>query len=128
MPMPRWWAQLNKRLFNPRAVADDRWAVIRHVGRVSGAAYSTPVEAHRIPGGLAFLVIYGPRTDWLLNVLAAGGATVRLDGREVAVTRPRVVALSEVMHLMPAGTKPPPRFLGVTQCLVVDAVDADRAQ
>jgi hypothetical protein len=51
VPMPRWWGQINKRVFNPRAIAGGKWPVLTHLGRVSGAMYRTPLDAHPVDGG-----------------------------------------------------------------------------
>ena len=120
MPMPRWWAQINKRVFNPLELERGRRAVLRHVGRVSGTAYRTPLQAERIPGGYAIFVVYGPKSDWLRNVLAAGSATLEIDGRDVPVTNARAVPAAEVVPLLPAGSKPPPKALRIELCLVLD--------
>ena len=48
MPMPRWWAQINKRVFNPLELERGRRAVLRHVGRVSHESFhggELPVSA-----------------------------------------------------------------------------------
>ena len=50
MPMPLWWGQINKRVFNPLSLRGDRYQVIRHVGRSSGRAYRTPLEAVPVDG------------------------------------------------------------------------------
>ena len=72
MPMPLWWGQINKRVFNPRSARNGKWQVIRHVGRVSGQTYRTPLEAHRVDDGFIIMLVYGSRCDWVQNVLAAG--------------------------------------------------------
>jgi hypothetical protein len=41
MPMPLWWGQVNKRLFNPRALENGKWKVINHLGRSSGHQQAT---------------------------------------------------------------------------------------
>ena len=68
MPMPLWWGQINKRVFNPRSARNGKWQVIRHVGRVSGQTYRTPLEAHRVDDGFIIMLVYGSRCDWVQNV------------------------------------------------------------
>ena len=68
---------LLKGVINPqtlRAVArgQSNYAVMHHVGRRSGTAYQTPVEAYRTAEETFILLPYGPVTDWCRNVLAAG--------------------------------------------------------
>ena len=71
-------------------------AVVHHVGRTSGRAYETPVVATPSAGGFVVALPYGEKTDWLQNVLAAGSATIVLDGTTHDVVAPRVVAMDAV--------------------------------
>jgi hypothetical protein len=48
------------------------WAVILHRGRRSGRLYRTPVNVFPRPGGCVVALTYGPQSDWVRNVLAAG--------------------------------------------------------
>jgi deazaflavin-dependent oxidoreductase (nitroreductase family) len=66
-------------------------AVVAHRGRRTGRPYRTPVMAFWRAGGLVVALPYGPDRDWVRNVLAAGGATVRIGGRAVETTGPRLV-------------------------------------
>lgn len=43
-----------------------------------------------VPGGLVIALTYGPRTDWVRNVLAAGGCTVETRGHLLACHSPRL--------------------------------------
>ncbi len=76
MPMPRWVARINKRVFNPMELRRGVRPVLTHVGRSSGKTYRTPLDAHLIEGGYIFIVMYGSDSDWVQNVLAAGAATL----------------------------------------------------
>ena len=53
------------------------WAVIRHRGRRTGRVYRTPVIAFKRGRTFAVAVLYGERSDWVLNVLDGGGQVVR---------------------------------------------------
>lgn len=48
--------QVNKRVFNPRALKNGRWPVLRHTGRSSRKTYRIPLDAHRADNGYAFVV------------------------------------------------------------------------
>ncbi|MCF6470397.1 nitroreductase family deazaflavin-dependent oxidoreductase [Nonomuraea sp. MG754425] len=122
MPMPRWWGQINKRVFNPRAIAGGKWPVLIHVGRVSGATYRTPLDAYPVPGGYLFVLVYGSRSDWARNILAAGQARLRIGGREVELAAPRIVGRDEAFEAMPATAARPPRPLRITEFLRMDEV------
>ena len=98
---------LLKGLINPqtlRAAArgETQYAVVHHVGRRSGTAYDTPVEAHRTAEGTLILLPYGPVTDWCRNVLAAGQCTVSADGQDRALSAPVVVPASVAEARLPA--------------------------
>jgi deazaflavin-dependent oxidoreductase (nitroreductase family) len=120
MPMPKWWGHVNKKLLNPRAIAGGKWPVLIHVGRVSGATYRTPLEANPVAGGYVFVLVYGARSDWVRNVMAAGGARLRVEGREVALTAPRLVPEDEALR---EGVARPPRVLRITEFLRMDLVE-----
>lgn len=71
-------------------------AVVEHIGRHSGRRYQNPVVAAATADGFVIALPYGPDTDWLKNVLAAGGATIRVTGETHTVDSPNVVDLREV--------------------------------
>jgi deazaflavin-dependent oxidoreductase (nitroreductase family) len=52
--------------------------------------YQTPVNVFASSDGYVFALTYGPDTDWVKNVLAAGGCELRTRGRTVRVTAPRL--------------------------------------
>jgi deazaflavin-dependent oxidoreductase (nitroreductase family) len=117
MPMPLWWGHINKRVFNPRAVRGGKWQVIHHVGRSSGRSYRTPLEAHRVGDGFIFTLVYGSRSDWVQNVLAAGTATLEIDGNRVVLVGPELITADEAFEQLPAGTKRPPKLLKIDEFL-----------
>ena len=120
MPMPRWWGHINKRVFNPRAIAGGKWPVLTHVGRSSGQEYRTPLDAHPVAGGYLFVLVYGSESDWVRNVLAAGNATLLVDGRVVALTAPRLVGRDEAERALPADVSRPPKILRISEFLRMD--------
>jgi deazaflavin-dependent oxidoreductase (nitroreductase family) len=72
-------------------------ARLEHVGRRSGRAYATPLVARPVPGGFALPLAYGRDVDWRLNLLAAGGGALTVDGTRYAVTAPRTVPAAQVL-------------------------------
>ncbi|MCZ4555893.1 deazaflavin-dependent oxidoreductase (nitroreductase family) [Rhodococcus sp. PvR044] len=122
MPMPRWWGHINKRVFNPRAIAGGKWPVLTHVGRTSGATYRTPLDAFPVDGGYLFVLVYGSRSDWVQNVLAADGARLRVDGREVDLAAPRLVEEAEAFQALSDDVARPPRLLRISEFLRMDLV------
>ncbi|WP_246059445.1 nitroreductase/quinone reductase family protein [Herbidospora galbida] len=111
---------MNKKVFNPRAIAGGRWPVLIHVGRTSGVAYRTPLDAHPVAGGYLFVLVYGSRSDWVQNVLAARGARLRVDGREVELTAPRLIGKDEAFLALPDEVLRPPKLLRITEFLHMD--------
>jgi deazaflavin-dependent oxidoreductase (nitroreductase family) len=122
MPLPRWWGQINKRVFNPRAIVDGRWPVLTHVGRRSGATYRTPLDAHPVDGGYLFVLVYGSGSDWVQNVLAAGRARLRIENQELDLIAPRLVGRDEAFRALPTGVARPPRFLRIDEFLRMELV------
>ncbi|MBP1820981.1 nitroreductase [Mycobacterium sp. OAE908] len=64
---------------------------VRHTGRRSGKAYDTPAVIDRVTDGFILPLPYGTRVDWLRNVLAAGEATVTVDGESFDVVEPEII-------------------------------------
>jgi deazaflavin-dependent oxidoreductase (nitroreductase family) len=64
--------------------------VVVHHGRRSGRVYQTPVNVFAAKDGYVFALTYGPDTDWVKNVLAAGGCELRTRGHVVRLTSPRL--------------------------------------
>jgi deazaflavin-dependent oxidoreductase (nitroreductase family) len=122
MPMPRWWGHINKRLFNPRAIAGGKWPVITHVGRNSGTEYRTPLDAHPVDGGYLFVLVYGSGSDWVQNVLAAGHARLRVDGEEFELSAPRLVGEDEAFRALGDEVPRPPKLLRISEFLRMDVV------
>lgn len=120
MPLPRWLARVNKRVFNKMELKRGVRPVVVHVGRSSGKVYHTPLDAHQVENGYIFILNYGSGSDWVKNILAAGTATLRADGHEVALVSPRLVTEEEAWRQLPETTKPIPGFLNVTEYLQMD--------
>jgi deazaflavin-dependent oxidoreductase (nitroreductase family) len=92
VPFSRRIAELNRDVTNKvigkLAGRVPPFAMLEHTGRRSRKHYRTPVMLFRQPDGYAIALTYGPNTDWVKNVLAAGGCTVLLRGREIRLTAP----------------------------------------
>jgi len=95
MPIPRGLRQVNKVALNrvTRSLFPclPGLGVVVHRGRSSGKAYRTPVNVFPRPGGRFIVALtYGPDTDWVKNVLAAGGCELLTGGRQIELTAPRL--------------------------------------
>ena len=120
MPMPLWWGQINKRLFNPRALETGEWNVLTHVGRSSGRIYRTPLGAGEVDGTFVFILVYGSRSDWVQNVLASGSAVLQADGEIIDLVSPRLVPGESGRRMLRGSVTLPPGFLRVDEYLQMD--------
>ena len=75
-----------------------------------------PYFPSRVEGGVIFTPLYGSETDWLRNVLAAGEATLHVEGEVIELTRPRLIGADE----LPDTIERPARWLGVDHVLRLD--------
>ena len=96
--------------------------IVEHRGRVSGRSYRTPVGSRPTDDGFVIALPYDTRPDWVRNVLAAGGATLTVDGATTEVDRPEVLPIE---WGTPYFTDREQRKMGaITRCLRVRRVDA----
>jgi deazaflavin-dependent oxidoreductase (nitroreductase family) len=79
------------------------WAVVIHQGRRSGRTYRTPVVAFRRGERIVIAVLYGEESDWVRNVLAAGGGEIERLGRRRVLGNPRLVESVGTGEASPAG-------------------------
>lgn len=94
MPIPRVVGKWNKAGLNRVTRHIAPWApgfgLVIHRGRRSGRRYETPVNVFPSADGFVFALTYGPDTDWVKNVLAAGGCELRTGGCTVRLSSPRL--------------------------------------
>jgi deazaflavin-dependent oxidoreductase (nitroreductase family) len=92
--IPRSVARFNKVVTNRISSIVAGWlpgfGIVEHIGRRSGHAYRTPVNVFRVPDGIVIALTYGGDTDWVKNVLAAGGCSLQTGCRRIRLTAPRV--------------------------------------
>jgi deazaflavin-dependent oxidoreductase (nitroreductase family) len=100
--------------------------VIRHRGRISRQPYETPVGVVATDDGFLIAIVYGSRTDWLKNVLAAGSATIVHEGQTYAVQEPEIVPMRAVAAHFPAGDQQGFRWLGTDQALLLHRSQDER--
>lgn len=121
--------RFNRDVTNPRqlqrAGQPGAWAsVVHHVGRTTGRPYQTPVVALPTDDGFLFALPYGPRADWVRNVLAAGSTTLHHNGETIQVAHPTLVHADEANDLLPRKQQRMHRIYGVEDLLVVDRTDS----
>ncbi len=119
MPYPRWLARINKRVFNPREVRRGVYPVVKHVGRTSGKSYETPLDAYPTKTGYVLVARYGPESDWVRNILAAGSATLRIGDEVHALVSPQLVSQTEALNVL-VSAEPPADFTKAEDFLLMD--------
>ena len=120
MPMPLWWGEVNKRVFNPSALNSGKWKVLTHVGRSSGRVYRTPLDAYEVDGTYVFILVYGSKSDWVQNLLHNGSARLDDGGEIIELAAPRLIPGEKAWILLDGLAKPPPGFLNVNEFLQMD--------
>jgi deazaflavin-dependent oxidoreductase (nitroreductase family) len=120
MPLPRWLARINKRVFNPWEIRKGRRPVVVHVGRSSDTVYRTPLDAHPTRQGYVLVVRYGPGSDWVQNIMATSTATLRVDGEEHRLGSPRLVTQEEAVDELAPGLDPGKDFFKAEHYLLMD--------
>lgn len=92
MPFRKSMARFNKRVTNRITGLFAGWApgfaILTHRGRKSGREYRIPINVFRRPDGYRFALTYGSETDWVRNVLAAGGCSIRTRRHDVDLVEP----------------------------------------
>ena len=91
----RWLAKINIAFTNRITSLFAGWlpgfGILTHVGRKSGKVYRTPVNVFRAPNGFIIALTYSSESEWVKNVLAAGGCGLRTRGKKYQLSAPRVV-------------------------------------
>ncbi len=107
--MPAWLPAFNKKVTNPLQGIWAPWLppymMVHHVGRKSGRRFKTPVMAFKRGGTLYVNLLYGSDSQWVKNVLAAGGAEVVRLGRRLEAREPLVVRRGDFDGPLPFQTK-----------------------
>jgi deazaflavin-dependent oxidoreductase (nitroreductase family) len=113
----RLWRPLAGRRFFPL------WAVLRHRGRRSGREYAAPVGLRATDDAYFIALVFGERTQWVQNVVAAGGCTVRWRGRDIVLTDPTIVSADEAAFAFPAVLRWMMQTIGAEQVIRLRAAD-----
>lgn len=122
MPVPMTMARVNKRVFNPMEIRKGKRPVLIHTGRVSGMSFETPMDAHPVDGGFIVVVMYGTKSDWVRNVLAAGSASLRIGEDLYELSNPTLLGRDDALAQLSEGFKQPPGWLNVSDYLKLEVV------
>jgi deazaflavin-dependent oxidoreductase (nitroreductase family) len=60
-------------------------------GRKSGKFYRTPINVFRAPDGFIIALTYSSKSEWVKDVLAAGGCKLKTRGKRYRLAAPKVV-------------------------------------
>ena len=116
MALPRGLAAFNRRVTNHVTGPFARWlpgfGVIVHRGRRSQREYRSPANVFVAGGGYVVALTYGANSDWVKNVLAAGGCDLVTRGRTIHLTAPEIFH-DETRRHVPRMVRPILRVMGV---------------
>jgi deazaflavin-dependent oxidoreductase (nitroreductase family) len=91
----RWLAKINIAFTNRITSLFAGWlpgfGILTHVGRKSGKVYRTPVNVFRAPNGFIIALTYSSQSEWVKNVLAAGGCELKTRGKTYQLSAPNIV-------------------------------------
>jgi deazaflavin-dependent oxidoreductase (nitroreductase family) len=91
----RWLAKINIAFTNRITSLFAGWlpgfGILTYVGRKSGKVYRTPVNVFRAPNGFIVALTYSSQSEWVKNILAAGGCELKTRGKKYQLSAPNVV-------------------------------------
>ncbi len=91
----RWVASFNlavtNRITSRFAARLPGFGIVTHIGRKSGRIYRTPVNVFRWPDGFLIALTYGRESEWVKNVLVAGGCQLESRGTRYQLSAPTIV-------------------------------------
>ena len=91
----RWVAAFNRAITNRITIRFASrlpgFGIVTHVGRKSGRVYRTPVNVFRASEGFLIALTYGRESEWVRNVLAAGGCQLETRGVPYQLSAPTIV-------------------------------------
>jgi deazaflavin-dependent oxidoreductase (nitroreductase family) len=119
-------AHFNRRVTNRLTRPLARWlpgfGVVIHIGRKSKRRYETPVNLFRAADGYVIALTYGRESDWVRNVLAAGGCELITRGRRMRLTSPEI-RHDERQRLLPRPIRPVLRLLRVADFMHLASIE-----
>ena len=99
------------------------FGVITHIGRKSRRVFRTPVNVFRAPEGFLIALTYGPNSQWVQNVLAAGTAELETRRTRFHLSAPTVIH-DPTRRRFPLIVRIALRILGATDFLQVASAQA----
>src|ERR1022692_4546859 len=91
----RWLAKINIAFTNRVTSLFAGWlpgfGILTHLGRKSGKVYRSRINVFRASNGFIIALTYSSQSEWVKNVLAAGGCELRTLGKRYQLSAPNVV-------------------------------------
>jgi deazaflavin-dependent oxidoreductase (nitroreductase family) len=91
----RWLARFNIAVTNRITGLFAGWlpgfGILTHMGRKSGKVYRTPINVFRTSSEFTIALTYSRQSEWVKNVLAAGGCELETVGKKYQLSSPKVV-------------------------------------
>src|SRR5215467_9388112 len=91
----RWLAKINIAFTNRITSLFAGWlpgfGILTYVGRKSGKVYRTPINVFRASNGFIIALTYSSQSEWVKNVLAAGGCELKTRGKKYQLSSPHVM-------------------------------------
>jgi deazaflavin-dependent oxidoreductase (nitroreductase family) len=107
-------------LINPLARRFAGWmpgfGLLTYRGRTTGRIYHLPINVFREGDHYIFVLTYGSESQWVKNVLAAGGCDLQVRGRDVRLVQPELI-VNPPWELVPRPVQVIERLAGVTEFL-----------
>jgi deazaflavin-dependent oxidoreductase (nitroreductase family) len=107
-------------VINPVARLFAAWmpgfGLLTYRGRITGRTYNLPINVFRRGEQYTFVLTYGSESQWVKNVMAAGGCQIRVRGRDVSLVAPELI-IDPSWDLVPLLVRLIERPAGVTSFL-----------
>jgi deazaflavin-dependent oxidoreductase (nitroreductase family) len=92
------------------------FGLLTYRGRTTGRTYHLPINVFRRGEHYIFVLTYGSESQWVKNILAAGGCQIRVRGRDVSLVEPELLT-NPSWDLVPLVVRLIERPAGVTSFL-----------
>jgi deazaflavin-dependent oxidoreductase (nitroreductase family) len=92
------------------------FGLLAYRGRKTGRTYHLPMNVFQRREHYIFVLTYGSESQWVKNVLAAGGCQIRVRGRDVRLVEPKLI-VNPAWDLIPWPARFIERRAGVTEFL-----------
>jgi deazaflavin-dependent oxidoreductase (nitroreductase family) len=127
----RWLARTNIAVTNRITRLFAGWlpgfGILTHIGRKSGKAYRTPVNVFRAPNGFIIALTYSSQSEWVKNVIAAGGCELKTSGKRYQLSSPNVVRDS-TRQRFPIPVRVVLRIVGADEYMQLATVSSGRSK